>query len=1316
MKNHVKVISVLLAIILMISMVPMTVLQAGAEALEYEQIAVDDTKTIDDMSAVYRFTPNESGYYMCRTSEFDDRVSLYIKIYDSELDVNYLILDDYFYDNYLETACYFTAGKTYYIDIEANAWFGVPAYDFTVVKALPTAQITFKDEAADNHYERTNFNLYAVSKPVNSYSEYYTWRSSNEKVATVDQRGYVSCIAPGESTITVTADNGVTADYDLTVKPIPPLEIGVPQTIDVFAVNQLDIFSFTPQEDGIYRLVYLEGNEEDTLYDSDKNIIPYIQYTSNARYTDKLTAGETYYFYVGSQCVDDELRSYTLSVEPCVEATGISILHEDNQSFYENTDEYFYYELEPENAIPVSCTWSSSNESVATVDQYGHINFIAPGKTTVKVTAENGVSASCEITVKPIPAIEVGVPYSFDVYSDQRSVLLSFIPQDDGIYRVGYDSDSIYANVLDPNMNICDVLYSDSHCRYTEKLTAGETYYLRVYPQLYYGESETVTVSVERCVEPTGVRFTQGESYTAYEKTQTEFICEFEPENAFIDGSTWNSSNKKVATVDQMGCVEFIAPGKTNLSVTTKNGLSASCEVTVKPIPALSPDVPQTFEVNSEDQYDYFSFTPQEDGFYRLIVDEEDAYVGHVYLLDSDMCYIQEAYEGWNRPTTVSLSAGETYYYSTYSFLAYSDPGTVSLKVERCVEPTRISIVEGERYTAFEKTNAEFSYELEPENAIDSGCTWSSSNESVAIVDQTGRVSFIAPGKTSVKVESENGLSASCEVTVKEIPALRLYEQTDGLFADHNESLYYSFTPEESGFYRFNILSKSNDIAGELLDSQMDETIGMNYGYDYGIKRKLEAGKTYYLKLDGWATRFSVSVVPDKGAVDLEIISAPDRDTYIRDLLYGEIDFSGLQLRILFDDGSEKIWKYSENDSLFEGSFVELYCDEGQIRATYDGLTASCQLTLIDNPVDHIEIDSVPKTELYYGDLRYFYEHIDKKGQTHYKWSLNAEDWNNDILPDGFEFTVYYLDGTSAKFTSKDVKDRRIDGHYFSFGYNKDDNEIKIGKNYLTFYYMDHKADFAVEVKDPGIASIEILNGPDNPAFAPQYGFADWNGLEFRIHYTSGAYTDVKLDDNNWTPRIGSFITFTANGSEGSIIKQNDKYVLRYLGAECPVEIKELSEDEVDVIGVEVEEFSYETGKLRITVEYADHTKEHISVDGPLYKERIGPRIYLWIARYSHGLFYCSINLNGTLLSVFGIPVNMDKTPILGDVDGDGEVLITDATFIQRMIADIRLPFSVIDETADVDGDGQITVMDATFIQKWLADLNTDERIGKPIA
>ena len=76
----------------------------------------------------------------------------------------------------------------------------------------------------------------------------------------------------------------------------------------------------------------------------------------------------------------------------------------------------------------------------------------------------------------------------------------------------------------------------------------------------------------------------------------------------------------------------------------------------------------------------------------------------------------------------------------------------------------------------------------------------------------------------------------------------------------------------------------------------------------------------------------------------------------------------------------------------------------------------------------------------------------------------------------------------------------------------------------------------------------------------------------------------------------------------------------------------------------------------------------------------------------------------------------MDKTPILGDVDGDGEVLITDAAFIQRMIADIRLPFSVIDETADVDGDGQITVMDATFIQRWLADLNTDERIGKPIA
>ena len=70
---------------------------------------------------------------------------------------------------------------------------------------------------------------------------------------------------------------------------------------------------------------------------------------------------------------------------------------------------------------------------------------------------------------------------------------------------------------------------------------------------------------------------------------------------------------------------------------------------------------------------------------------------------------------------------------------------------------------------------------------------------------------------------------------------------------------------------------------------------------------------------------------------------------------------------------------------------------------------------------------------------------------------------------------------------------------------------------------------------------------------------------------------------------------------------------------------------------------------------------------------------------------------------------------ILGDVDGDGEVTIIDATCIQRKLASIPT-VKFVEEAADADEDGELTIIDATVIQRWLVQLPSNENIGKPIA
>lgn len=68
---------------------------------------------------------------------------------------------------------------------------------------------------------------------------------------------------------------------------------------------------------------------------------------------------------------------------------------------------------------------------------------------------------------------------------------------------------------------------------------------------------------------------------------------------------------------------------------------------------------------------------------------------------------------------------------------------------------------------------------------------------------------------------------------------------------------------------------------------------------------------------------------------------------------------------------------------------------------------------------------------------------------------------------------------------------------------------------------------------------------------------------------------------------------------------------------------------------------------------------------------------------------------------------------IFGDVDGNGEVEVVDATWIQRHLVSIDIPFTIDLKTADVDGDGQIALIDAILIQRGLAHLKSNDKIGK---
>ncbi|MBD5241771.1 MAG: Ig domain-containing protein [Barnesiella sp.] len=56
--------------------------------------------------------------------------------------------------------------------------------------------------------------------------------------------------------------------------------------------------------------------------------------------------------------------------------------------------------ITPENATDKSVKWSSSDETVASVDASGLVTAIKVGTATITATTSNGLTASCTVTVK----------------------------------------------------------------------------------------------------------------------------------------------------------------------------------------------------------------------------------------------------------------------------------------------------------------------------------------------------------------------------------------------------------------------------------------------------------------------------------------------------------------------------------------------------------------------------------------------------------------------------------------------------------------------------------------------------------------------------------------------------------------------------------------------------------------------------------------------------------------------------------------------------------------------------------------------------
>lgn len=117
-------------------------------------------------------------------------------------------------------------------------------------------------------------------------------------------------------------------------------------------------------------------------------------------------------------------------------------------------------------------------------------------------------------------------------------------------------------------------------------------------------------------------------------------------------------------------------------------------------------------------------------------------------------------------------------------------------------------------------------YIITPDNTTDKQVTWSSADNNVATVDNTGKVKAISVGETQIMIKTNNLISDVCNVKVKPIKAtsVSLNKNSLSLEISDKETLAFNFIPENTTNKKVIWSSSNAAIAGVTENGEVTGT------------------------------------------------------------------------------------------------------------------------------------------------------------------------------------------------------------------------------------------------------------------------------------------------------------------------------------------------------------------------------------------------------------------------------------------------------------------------------------------------------------
>lgn len=377
-----------------------------------------------------------------------------------------------------------------------------------------------------------------------------TWTTSNDKVASVSDKGIVKALAPGECTITAALSNGETATAKVTVT-------------NSFSISPTSIDLFPGEEKTI---TVTDSKERSLTWESSDPAIA----TVDGKGKVKAVAPGKATITVATDSGEKLSCEVTVKTPPLTIAKATIEMNVGDATILKTTGG---------SGEPLE--WVSSDPAVATVSATGKVTGKAAGKATITATDKKiGQSVTCEVTILADRAVR-----TIEVTPREMSIEVGYVH----FYKLTVlpkNADNAEIDIWSDDKEIAEpTTYKERPCIWGKK--PGTTTIHFATKDKKHEATITVTVTAPALksivLNPTSVTLRPGNT--------TQLSVVLNPEEALMPVLEWKSSDPTIVTVDDDGKITAVKNGKATVTATVKGStLSASCSVVVTD--ETIPDIP----------------------------------------------------------------------------------------------------------------------------------------------------------------------------------------------------------------------------------------------------------------------------------------------------------------------------------------------------------------------------------------------------------------------------------------------------------------------------------------------------------------------------------------------------------------------------------------------------------------------------------------------------------------------------------------------------------------------------------------------------